>query len=90
MATVLSGSFNFIRGFNMSTQKEREIWETFKYNRAEHLQQDLRQLQQNLRYRDIDAVDCIELALASQRVADFKEFCKTVDYIFKLGDYYGK
>lgn len=73
----------------MSTQKEREIWETFKYNRAEHLQHDLRQLQQNLRYRDIDAVDCIELALASQRVADFKEFTKQVDYIFKLGDYYG-
>lgn len=72
----------------MSTQKERDLWESFKYNRAEHLRQDMRQLQQNLRYRDIDAVDCIELALASQRVVDFEEFCRSVDYIFRLGVFY--
>ena len=70
----------------MSTQKQRDLWESFKYNRREHLLEDVRQLQQNIRYRNIDAVDCIELALASQRVTDFEDFAKSVDYIFKVGD----
>ena len=36
----------------------------FEYNHREYLTENLRQLQQNVRYRNIDSVDYIELIIA--------------------------
>ena len=37
-------------------------------NNRDRLQEDVRQLQQRLRYRNADAVDCLELSLALERL----------------------
>lgn len=70
----------------MSTQKQKDLWNEYKYNRGEYLRQDIRQLQQNIRYRDIDVVDCIELALALERLNTFNQVCKSVEVFLKLGE----
>ena len=70
----------------MSTQKQRDLWAEYKYNRGEYLKQDIEQLQQNLRYRRVDIVDCIEMALAIERYNTFIQVCKSVEVFLKLGD----
>lgn len=70
----------------MSTQKQKDLWNEYKYNRGEYLRQDIKQLQQNIRYRDIDIVDCIELALAIERLNTFNQVCKSVEVFLKLGE----
>lgn len=72
----------------MSSQKQRDLWAEYCYNKREFLVADIRQLQQNIRYRDIDVVDCIELILAIERLNTFERVCKSVEMIFKVGENY--
>lgn len=48
------------------------------------LEQDVQQLRQNLRYRDVDVVDCMELMLALERLVVFKQFSGNVIQLLKL------
>lgn len=69
----------------MSTQKQRELWASYKYNHRCYLANDVERLQQTIRYRKIDPVDCIELIIALERLAAFDEFVKDTEIIFSLG-----
>ena len=53
-------------------------------NKRDYLQEDIRKLQQRVRYRDCDAVDCLEFALAQERLISFEEFAKDTMSILKL------
>lgn len=68
----------------MSTQKQRELWLCYVVNQRQYLENDIRQLQSNVRYRRIDAVDCMELALAIERLNCFNEFARHTTEIFKI------
>ena len=50
------------------------------------LEQDVYQLRQTIRYRDVDVVDCLELMLALERLAAFKNFSANVIQLLKLRD----
>lgn len=39
---------------------------------------EVQQLQQNIRYRSIDVIDCVELLCASERLNTFKETTKNI------------
>ena len=67
-------------------QKEIEMLYQYLWNRYIYLEQDVQQLQQNVRYRRIDAVDCLELCLALERFQAFKQFSADVRRIL-LHDY---
>ena len=67
-------------------QKEIEMLYQYLWNRYIYLEQDVQQLQQNVRYRRIDAVDCLELCLALERFQAFKQFSADVRRIL-LRDY---
>lgn len=55
------------------------------------MEQDIKQLQQNIRYRKIDTVDCVELICAVERLQNFNDFVKSVDVIFNIGGFdYGE
>lgn len=69
----------------MATLKEKELFLQFEYNHREYLRNNVRQLQQNLRYRDIDSVDCIELIIAIEKLNGFEEYCKIIHTIFSIG-----
>lgn len=64
--------------------KQKEIFMAYLNNKRDFLQEDVRNLQQRLRYRDADAVDCLELALARERLSSFEEYAKDSMAILKL------
>ncbi len=68
----------------MASQKQRELWMCYVVNQREHLENDIKRLQTNLRYRRVDAVDCMELALAIERLNSFNEFASHATEIFKI------
>lgn len=82
MAVVLSSAYG---GFGMSTIKEKEMFLAFEYNHREYLREQIRQLQTNIRYRNIDSVDCIELIIAIERLNAFEEYCKIMHTVFNIG-----
>ena len=85
MAVVLSCSYVFTRGgYIMITTKQRELLLSYFYNNRQFLHNDVRQLQQNVRYRDINTVDCLELIIALEKYNAFCEFCDTVTTILSL------
>ena len=67
-------------------QKEIEMLYLYLWNRYIYLEHDVQQLQQNVRFRRIDAVDCLELCLALERFQAFKQFSADVRRIL-LRDY---
>lgn len=67
----------------MVTQKE--VFYTWLLNERDRTEQEVVKLQQKLRYtRNIDAVDCMELSLALERLSCFNDFFQKSIAIFKL------
>lgn len=67
----------------MVTQKE--IFFQYLLNERDRLEDEVVQLRQNLRMRNgVDAVDCLELALAMERLSSFIDFSDHAIAIFKL------
>lgn len=64
--------------------KQKEIFMAYINNNRDRLQEDVRQLQQRLRYRNADAVDCLELSLALERLNAFEDFSRSAMAILKL------
>ena len=90
MALVLSCTYVFTWGScNLITTKQRELLLSYFYNNRQFLHNDVRQLQQNVRYRDINTVDCLELIVSLEKYNSFCEFADTVTTILSLktGDY---
>lgn len=61
-----------------------ELWQTYVYNFRQRLLNDIRQLQANVRYRDIDSIDCLEMMLAVERLNAFNEFVRDTQAIFNV------
>ena len=53
-------------------------------NERDRLAADVAQLQENIRYRRISSVDCLELIIAQERLSAFTEFSHTVKLILRL------
>lgn len=64
--------------------KQKEIFMTYIVNMRDKLEEDVRYLQQRVRYRDIDSVDCLELSLALERLNAFNEFSNSSIAILRL------
>lgn len=66
------------------TQKESELLLAYFYNNLCFLENDVQQLRNNFHYRKVDAVDCLEFALAMERLNAFKEFSSNVCHLLKI------
>ena len=67
----------------MVTQKE--IFYQYILNERDRLEYDVEKLRQSLRYKaDVDAVDCLELSLALERLNSFINYSNHAIAIFKL------
>ena len=64
--------------------KQKEILTAYFINNRDKLEEDVRQLQQRVRYRNIDAVDCLELSLAIERLIAFDDFVKSTKSILRM------
>lgn len=54
------------------------------YNRSIYLENEVKQLRENLRWRPIDAVDCLELVIALERLNMFREVSRDVRALLGL------
>lgn len=63
---------------------ELSLLYSYILNNRIQLKNDVRTLQTQLRYREIDVVDCIELACAIERYNTFKETTNQIKSLLKL------
>lgn len=61
-----------------------DLLSDYIYNRRVYLERDIQQLQENLRYRSISSVDCLELIIAQERLAMFVEVTRDVTELLKI------
>lgn len=66
--------------------KKSELSLLYSYilNNRIRLKSDVRSLQTKLRYREVDVVDCIELACAIERYNTFKETTNQIKALLNL------
>lgn len=63
---------------------QKEILLAYFYNNRCRLEEEIQQLQSNVRFRRIDISDCVELACSLQRLETFKEVSQDVMSILKM------
>lgn len=69
----------------MATVTQKEIFFQYLLNERDRLENDVDSLRQALRYKpQIDAVDCLELSLAMERLNCFNDFIAHSVAIFKM------
>lgn len=67
-------------------EKEIALLHSYIYNNSVRLESNVQELQARLRFRrNIDVVDCMELACALQELETFKEVTKSIRLLLKLG-----
>ena len=67
----------------MTKKEELLIW-SYVYNNTLRLENEVKQLQSNLRYRKIDVDECCELACAMQQLQTFTEVTNHILLLLKL------
>ena len=67
-------------------QSEKDIISEYLYNNYCRLEERCQTLQNNLRFRRVDMVDCIELACALQEFETFKEISGHIRILLKLSE----
>lgn len=65
------------------TEHERILLFSYIYNNTQLLENDVKQLQANVRYRRIDTADCLELMTALVRLETFKEVSEHILLILR-------
>ena len=64
--------------------KKADLLAEYIFNRRIHLEHEVQQLQENIRYRSISAVDCLELIIARERLSMFIEVTRDITELLKL------
>ncbi len=64
--------------------KEKNIINAYFYNNFVRLEEEMKIHQQNIRYRNIDSVDCVELICAIERFHLFVEVSRDVRTLLKI------
>jgi len=65
-------------------QKELTLLYSYILNNQLQLKDEIRHLQSNLRFRNVDTVDCLELAFAIERYNNFREITKQIKILLNL------
>lgn len=66
------------------TQKEMLLLMSYIYNIRNQAEQEVRQLQKNIRFRAVDTVDCAELSAAITRFDTISEMTRDILAILNL------
>lgn len=64
--------------------KKAELLAEYIFNRRIFLEHEIVQLQENVRYRPVSSVDCLELIIARERLAMFIEVTQDISALLKL------
>lgn len=66
------------------TQKEMMLLCSYVYNNRIQLEHEVRQLQNNIRFRNVDIADCVEMICSLQRLETFIEVTNHIMLLLKL------
>ncbi len=69
-------------------KRELTLLYSYLYNNRIRLENEVKQLQQNVRYRRVDIVDCMELACALERLNTFTEASQDIRALLNLNASY--
>ena len=69
------------------TEKEKTLIYSYIITNKTQLENNVRQLQSNVRFRDIDIPDCVELIVALQRLQTFNEVTSHILMLLRLQPY---
>lgn len=64
--------------------RKTDLLSAYFFNRRTYLERDLQQLQENLRYRSVSSVDCLELIIARERLELFIEVSRDIMHILGI------
>ena len=67
--------------------RKYELLLEYLMRERDRLSADVVQLQENIRYRRISSVDCLELIIAQERLSAFMDFSDNVRMILRLRYY---
>lgn len=67
-------------------QTEKDLLTAYIYNNYVRLEDQLTTLQNNLRFRKVDVVDCVELLCAKQEFDTFKEVTGHIRLLLQLNE----
>lgn len=65
-------------------QSEKDLINAYIYNNRVRLENELNQIQNNVRFRKIDIADCVEYICAKQQYDTFIEVTKHISLLLKL------
>lgn len=68
------------------TEKEKTLIKSYLVSEDFRKSEEIRELQSRVRFRKIDIVDCIELALCIERYDSFKEFSRCIHRLLEMGE----
>lgn len=68
------------------TEHEIHLLYCYLIHRGQQLEEELSEIQSHIRYRRVDSCDCLELAIAIERLQAFREFSANVVALLKLND----
>lgn len=66
------------------TERETMLIQSYFYNNLTALEDTVKTLQTNIRFREISVTDCVELICAIQRLETFKEVYRNVSALLNL------
>lgn len=69
------------------TQKEIRLLLQYALAERTFMEREFRQLRSNIRYRDIDIMDCLELLLLLQRIETFNHVFNDIYLLLNLRKY---
>lgn len=64
--------------------KKYDLLMLYFLNERDRLAAEVAQLQENIRYRRISSVDCLELIIAQERLSAFVDFSENVKVLLRL------
>lgn len=64
--------------------KKADLLAEYIFNRRIYLEHEIQQLQENLRYRPVSSVDCLELIIARERLSMFIEVTSDITALLKI------
>lgn len=67
-------------------QCEKDLITAYIYNNYVRLEENLNQLQNNIRFRKVDVADCMEYICAKQEFETFKEVTGHIRVLLKLNE----
>lgn len=65
--------------------KKTELLMEYFYNERCRIEDEIAVLQENVRYRRISTIDCLELIIAKEKLNAFNEFTTVTKHILNLG-----